>query len=426
MNRPKEPYDIIIVGGGPGGLSAAYSAWQNGAQRVLVLERDREVGGILQQCVHNGFGLHHFKAELTGPGYAQRCYDLVKNTPEIEIQTDTMVLSVREDKTVLAVGPAFGRQELSAKAVILTMGCRERTRGAIRIPGTRPAGVYTAGAAQRMVNMEGYLPGHRIAILGSGDIGLIMARRMALEGCQVEAVLEICSYSNGLTRNIMQCLDDYDIPLYLSHTIVAIEGRDRVTGVRVARVDDRMQPLPGTEFSLDCDTVLLSVGLIPENELSRALGIELHPKTGGPVVDQYRETSQAGIFAAGNVVHVHDLVDFVSEEAEIAGKYAALTVRGEMPKAQRSVWVLPGDGVNTCVPQRLSLSGEETMVRLFMRAARPMRQATLTVAGAAGVLFSKRLAVAKPSEMIAVDVDGTRLRGLAGDVTVSIEEGTRV
>ena len=242
MNRSGEPYDIIIVGGGPGGLSAAYSAWRNGAQRVLVLERDREVGGILQQCIHNGFGLHHFREELTGPGYAQRCYDLVKDRPEIQIQTDTMVLEVRADKTVLAVSPVFGRQELSAKAVILAMGCRERTRGAIRIPGTRPAGVYTAGAAQRMVNMEGYLPGHRIVILGSGDIGLIMARRMALEGCQVEAVLEICPYSNGLTRNIVQCLNDYDIPLYLSHTIVAIEGRDRVTGVRVAKVDDRMQP----------------------------------------------------------------------------------------------------------------------------------------------------------------------------------------
>ncbi len=425
MNRPKDPYDIIIVGGGPGGLSAAYSAWQNGARRVLVLERDREVGGILQQCVHNGFGLHHFKEELTGPGYAQRCYDLVKDKPEIEIQTDTMVLSVRADKTVLAVSPNFGRQELFAKAVILTMGCRERTRGAIRIPGTRPAGVYTAGAAQRMVNMEGYLPGHRIVILGSGDIGLIMARRMALEGCKVEAVLEICPYSNGLTRNIVQCLNDYDIPLYLSHTIVAIEGRDRVTGVRAAKVDDRMRPLPETEFTIPCDTVLLSVGLIPENELSRALGIELHPKTGGPVVDQYRKTSIPGIFAAGNVVHVHDLVDFVSEEAEIAGKYAALAARGEMPEARRSVQVLPGDGVNTCVPQRLSLSGDEPTVRLFMRAGRPMRQATLKVADTAGVLFSKRLAVAKPSEMIAADVDGARLWGLAGDITVSIEEGVR-
>ncbi|MGP1585344.1 MAG: NAD(P)/FAD-dependent oxidoreductase [Schwartzia sp. (in: firmicutes)] len=426
MNRAQEPYDIIIVGGGPGGLSAAYSAQQNGAKRILVLERDREVGGILQQCVHNGFGLHHFKEELTGPGYAQRCYDLVKDKPEIEIQTDTMVLSVGVDKTVLAVSPTRGREELCAKAIILTMGCRERTRGAIRIPGTRPAGVYTAGAAQRMVNMEGYLPGHRIVILGSGDIGLIMARRMALEGCKVEAVLEICPYSNGLTRNIVQCLNDYDIPLYLSHTIVAIEGRDRVTGVRAAKVDERMRPLPDTVFSIPCDTVLLSVGLIPENELSCALGLEIHPKTGGPVVDQHRETSQAGIFAAGNVVHVHDLVDFVSEEAEIAGKYAARCARGEERAARRSLGVWPGDGVNTCVPQRLSLSEGEAPVRLFMRAARPMRGATLTVKGAGGdVLLSKRLAVAKPSEMIAVEMDGARLLDLTGDVTVSLEEEAR-
>lgn len=424
MNRPKEPYDVLIVGGGPGGLSAAYSAWKNGAERILVLERDREVGGILQQCVHNGFGLHHFKEELTGPGYAQRCYDLVKDAPEIAIQTETMVLAVREDKTVLAVSPAFGRQELSAKTVILTMGCRERTRGAIRIPGTRPAGVYTAGAAQRMVNMEGYLPGHRIVILGSGDIGLIMARRMALEGCKVEAVLEICPYSNGLTRNLVQCLDDYDIPLYLSHTIVAIEGRDRVTGVQVAKVDEHMQPIPGTAFSMDCDTVLLSVGLIPENELSRALGIDLHPKTGGPVVDQYRETSIPGIFAAGNVVHVHDLVDFVSEEAEIAGKYAARAARGERETARRFAQVSPKDGVNTCVPQRLRLGGEEA-VRLFLRAARPMRQARLRVTCGADVLLDKRLAVAKPSEMIAVEIDGARLLDVREEIAVSIEEEAR-
>lgn len=421
MNRPKEPYDILIVGGGPGGLSAAYSARQHGAKRILVLERDREVGGILQQCVHNGFGLHHFKEELTGPGYAQRCYDLVKDAPEIEIQTETMVLEVREDKTVLAVSPAFGRQELFAKAIILTMGCRERTRGAIRIPGTRPAGIYTAGAAQRMVNMEGYLPGHRIVILGSGDIGLIMARRMALEGCKVEAVLEICPYSNGLTRNLVQCLDDYDIPLYLSHTIVAIEGRDRVTGVQVAKVDERMQPIPGTSFFMTCDTVLLSVGLIPENELSRALGLALHPKTGGPIVDQYRETSQAGIFAAGNVVHVHDLVDFVSEEAEIAGKYAALAACGARETARRFVEVRPEGGVNTCVPQRLCLRGDEEPVRLFLRAARPMRRATLRVACGAGILLEKRLAVAKPSEMIALEIDGARISGVREDLIVTIE-----
>ncbi len=417
MNRE---YDIIIIGGGPGGLSAAYSAAQHGAKRILILERDREVGGILQQCVHNGFGLHHFKEELTGPGYAQRCYDLVKGRPEIEIQVETMALEIRPDKTVLAVSPQYGREELAARAIILTMGCRERTRGAIRIPGTRPAGVYTAGAAQRMVNMEGYLPGHEIVILGSGDIGLIMARRMSLEGCRVKAVLEICPVSNGLTRNIVQCLDDYGIPLYLSHTIVAIEGEERVSAVRVAKVDEAMKPVPGTEFTIACDTVLLSVGLIPENELSRGLGIAIHPKTGGPVVDQHRETSVPGVFAAGNVVQVHDLVDFVSEEAEIAGKYAALTALAEAPAVTREINVLPGAGVNTCVPQKLRLTGDGAKIRLFMRAARLIRGARLTVESAGKTVLEKPLAIVKPSEMLAVDLDAARVAGLTDEVTVTI------
>ena len=313
-------YDVIIIGGGPAGLSAAYSAWENGAKKILIIERDRELGGILQQCIHNGFGLHHFKEELTGPGYAYRCIELIKDKPEIEALIDTMVLEILEDKTVIAVSPEKGLLQVQGKTIILTMGCRERTRGAIRIPGERPAGVFTAGAAQRMVNMEGFLPGKKIVILGSGDIGLIMARRMSLEGCKVEAVLEICPFSNGLTRNIVQCLEDYNIPLYLSHTIVKIHGHERVTGVTIAKVDEKMQPIAGTEFDIDCDTLLLSVGLIPENELSRGLNLEMHPLTSGPIVDQRRQTSMPGIFAAGNVVHVHDLVDFVSGEARKAGK----------------------------------------------------------------------------------------------------------
>ncbi len=421
-----EVYDVIIVGGGPAGLTAALSAQQNGAKKILVLERDREPGGILQQCIHNGFGLHHFKEELTGPGYAQRCYDLVKDLPEVEILVDTMVLEVRKDKTVRAISPTRGVMELQGKTIVLTMGCRERTRGAIRIPGTRPAGVYTAGAAQRMVNMEGYIPGRKIVILGSGDIGLIMARRMSLEGCKVQAVLEICPFSNGLTRNIVQCLNDYEIPLHLSHTIVAIHGKDRVTGVTVAKVDEKMRPIAGTEFEIECDTVLLSVGLIPENEISRGLGLEMHPLTGGPVVDQRRETSEQGIFAAGNVVHVHDLVDFVSDEAEIAGKYAAKTAMDEPGGRTRDLAVVAGENVRTCVPQHLRLGEAAEKARLFMRVTRPMRgKLRLVVKSGGGEVFAKPLMIAKPSEMIAVDLPEAKIGTLTSELTVSLEEGNK-
>ena len=413
-------YDVIIIGGGPAGLSAAYSAWENGGKKILIIERDRELGGILQQCIHNGFGLHHFKEELTGPGYAYRCIELIKDKPEIEALIDTMVLEILEDKTVIAVSPEKGLLQVQGKTIILTMGCRERTRGAIRIPGERPAGVFTAGAAQRMVNMEGYLPGKKIVILGSGDIGLIMARRMSLEGCKVEAVLEICPFSNGLTRNIVQCLEDYNIPLYLSHTIVKIHGHERVTGVTVAKVDEKMQPIAGTEFDIDCDTLLLSVGLIPENELSRGLHLEMHPLTSGPIVDQRRQTSMPGIFAAGNVVHVHDLVDFVSEEAEIAGKFAALTALGKLDENLTVVNVEAGNGIRTCVPQKLSLPESGEAARLFMRVANPEHKVKLEVKSGDTLIMSKMLPVAKPSEMIALDLPADKTKLIKGSLTVAL------
>lgn len=319
-------YDIVIIGGGPAGLAAAVSARKSGIESILILERDKELGGILNQCIHNGFGLHTFQEELTGPEYAGRFIEQVEEL-QIEYKLHTMVMDIGSDKTVTAMNSTDGLFEIKAGAVILAMGCRERSRGALNIPGYRPAGIFSAGTAQRLVNMEGYLPGRKVVILGSGDIGLIMARRMTLEGAQVLAVAELMPYSGGLKRNIVQCLDDYGIPLKLSHTVVEIRGKERVEGITLAQVDEKGRPIPGTEEDYECDTLLLSVGLIPENELSGGMGVELSRVTSGPVVNESLETNIEGVFACGNVLHVHDLVDFVSEEAAAAGRCAARYVQ---------------------------------------------------------------------------------------------------
>ena len=341
--------DIVIIGGGPAGLAAAEAAVQAGAQGVLILERDTRLGGILNQCIHNGFGLHTFKEELTGPEYAAR-FEARVRALQIEYRLGTMVLSISPEKTVTAVSREEGLVTIEAKAVILAMGCRERARGALNIPGFRPAGIFSAGTAQRLVNMEGYMPGREVVILGSGDIGLIMARRMTLEGAKVRVVAELQPYSGGLKRNIVQCLDDYGIPLKLSHTVTEIHGKERVTGVTISAVDENLKPIPGTEEFYSCDTLLLSVGLIPENELSTGAGVALSRVTNGPVVNESLETNVPGIFACGNVLHVHDLVDYVSEEAAAAGRAAAVYLQQGEQREDKAIHINASGGVRYTVP----------------------------------------------------------------------------
>lgn len=399
--------DVAVIGGGPAGLAAALAARAEGAQKVVIIERNHELGGILQQCIHHGFGLHRFKAELTGPEYAQRFIDQVKET-DIETLLETMVLEITPERKIYAVNSKQGMVEVSAQAIVLAMGCRERTRGALQIPGTRPAGVYSAGTAQRFVNIEGYMPGKRVVILGSGDIGLIMARRFTLEGAKVEAVVEILPYAAGLTRNVVQCLEDFNIPLYLKSTVIQIHGKDRVEAVTIAEVDDNWNPIHGTEKRIECDTLLLSVGLVPENELSSQAGVTLDPVTNGPCVNEHLMTSIPGIFACGNVLHVHDLVDDVSKEAERAGMYAGRYAQGTLPEPERWIKVVAGDNVRYVVPHDISLTEP---VEFFLRVKQPAEDVIIDVGG----IRTVRERSVRPSEMLNIKLTPEQLQEFSGE-----------
>ena len=412
-------YDLVIIGGGPAGLAAAVSAYDAGVKNLLIIEREKRLGGILNQCIHNGFGLTRFKESLTGPEYA---YRFIKEVLErkIPVFTETTVLSLTKDKQITAINSEKGVFTINAKAVVLAMGCRERSKGALNIPGSRPAGIYSAGTAQKYVNIMGYMPGKEIVILGSGDIGLIMARRMTLEGAKVKAVCEIMPYSSGLKRNIEQCLNDFDIPLYLSHTITKIEGKDRVTAVEISKVDENRLPIPGTEIRFDCDTVLFSVGLIPENELTKGAGISLASDTKGALVYENRETDVPGIFACGNVLHVHDLVDFVSEEAELTGKavYEYLT-NGEPERD--NIAVEKGANVGYVLPQTVNKNKKGT-VKLFFRVRKEMKNPTVKVFSGDNIIFERKKKSAAPGEMESVILAIDKLKDLDKNIVVSVEE----
>lgn len=413
--------EIAVIGGGPAGMAAALAAYDAGARDILILERDAALGGILQQCIHNGFGLHRFGEELTGPEYAARDAARVR-AAGIPCLFNTMVLSIGRDRVITATNAQDGIFRLRAKAIVLAMGCRERSRGQLNIPGSRPAGVYTAGTAQRFVNCRGYLPGHEVVILGSGDIGLIMARRMTLEGAHVRAVCELMPYSGGLTRNIVQCLEDFGIPLKLSHTVTKIHGNGRLTGVTVSRVDEHLTPIPGEDEYIPCDTLLLSCGLLPENELTRGAGIPLDGVTGGARVNERRETALPGVFACGNVLHVHDLVDYVSEEAAIAGRAAAAFAAGEDTAPDSPSVVLRAAGaVRYTVPQNLHRA-QNGDVRVYFRVGRVVHDAVLTVESGGRELLRRKKRKMAPGEMECISLPAAVIAGMGEEATISVRE----